>query len=437
MARSFGQGFEQLEERSLLAASVTATLIGDTLVITGDASDNSIDVHGVGLDGSVEVSVAGAGQTLKVNGGTAADETDGTFAGVRHISIWSNGGNDEITVSDIHIGGNLTANGGWGTDAIELKAVHFDTYIGGAVVLNGGGGTDDRIEIALQAKSSSDLTVGAGMALSTWGGAGEMLIEADGYGTIAIGGGVLMNEFSGLGDYGSAEIRSGYGNVAISKSVVLNGGLGSDQLRMIADYGLAYGGDKTGISIGGCVLMSGGWGDDELSVAAYGFYGKVAHVEDNISIAGNVQMLGGIGNDVMQVSGVMANVSIHGTLNQLGGIGADAIENSSAGHERHVLIGGWLHAEGGWGDDWIDTYGLVVQSGAVILGGPGNDDIGFESNQMHGDVLLIGGAGNDNFHIRDNVIGGDLVICGGIGVNFVHLNGNQVSGDTYEIHVKH
>ena len=99
------------------------------------------------------------------------------------------------------------------------------------------------------------------------------------------------------------------------------------------------------------------------------------------------------------------------------------------------LRGGWLHADGGCGDDGIDSYGLVLHSGAVILGGPGNDDIGFESNQAHGDAWLTGECGNDCFYIQDNVIGGDLVVFGGLGLNFTHINGNQVAGDTYEFHV--
>lgn len=435
MALRLGGGFEQLEERSLLAANVTATLIGDTLVITGDASNNTIDVHGVGLDGSVEVSVFGSGQMLCVNGGISEDATDGAFTGVRHISIWSNGGDDSITVSDIHIAGNLTANGGSGTDAIELNAAHFDTYVGGAVVLNGGGGTDDRIDVTLQAKSSNDLTIGAGLALSNWGGDGEIRIDADGYGTIAIGGGVLMNEYSGFGDYGIAEIRSGYGNVAIAKSVVMNGGLGNDHLAILGDYGLAYGGTKTGVSISGGVLMSGGWGDDELAISAYGFYGKVAHVENNIRIAGNVQMLGGIGDDDLRVSGVMANVSVLGGLTQVGGFGDDVIENTSAGQDRHITIGGCLIAAGGCGDDWINDYGVTIQSRAVVLAGTGDDVVEFANNHVSRDVWLAGEVGNDKFSVVDNQIQGNLIVLGGVGWNTAHLDGNDVGGVTYEIQI--
>src|SRR5690242_3886607 len=113
MSQQLGHGFETLEDRTLLAANVTATLSNGTLTITGDATANDIEVVGTGPQGAVEVTLAN-GQTLSVVGGTTVDAQDGTFTGVKNLVISSGNGNDTVSLTDVNIAGSLSAVEGSG-----------------------------------------------------------------------------------------------------------------------------------------------------------------------------------------------------------------------------------------------------------------------------------------------------------------------------------
>jgi hypothetical protein len=77
---------ETLESRCTPAGHVAAVLSGSTLVITGDAKDNGIEVE----DFPGGVLVSGLSGTL-ING--AASQT---FSGVSSLVIQMNQGNDEV-----------------------------------------------------------------------------------------------------------------------------------------------------------------------------------------------------------------------------------------------------------------------------------------------------------------------------------------------------
>lgn len=435
MTQQFGQGFEGLEERTLLAANVTATLVGDTLIVEGDVTANDINVFGDGTNGQVTVNVSG--QELAVSGGTLEEFDQGSFTGVANVVVRGNEGDDDIHVADININGNLTVQGGIGEDYIALHTHDFDTFIGGGVILNGGISLNDDIEVEALGYGS-DLTIGGGLAMLNNGGAyGDLFLSAE-YGNISIGGGVFMNTFSQLGSEGSAEMRADYGNLSIGGGVVMNGGVGDDFLGIFAGYGAtANATSKTGVSIEGNIIMNGGWGNDELYITAYG-YGFAASgaapaqpvglgVSNNIEISGSVYMLGGVGNDELSVGGQGADVSIGGSLNQFGGFGDDSLD-AFAYNYGVVSIAGNVLADGGAGNDWIGAYGTVVGGGAIITAGLGNDDIDLDANTVNGDVWVFGGFGNDTVCVENNVIGGSAGLFGGFGFDRAYVGNNEVNG---------
>lgn len=437
MTQQFGQGFEGLEERTLLAANVTATLVGDTLVIEGDATSNDIDVFGDGTNG--QITVLTGGQELAVSGGTLEEPGQGSFTGVANIVVRGNEGDDYIHVSDIDINGNLTVQGGIGEDYIALHTHQFDTFIGGGVILNGGVSLNDDIEVETLGYGS-DLTIGGGLAMLNNGGAYGSLDIAAAYGNISIGGGVFMSTFSLAGSEGDAEMRADYGNLSVGGSVVMSGGLGDDFLGIFAGYGAtADNTSKTGVSIAGSVIMNGGWGNDELLITAYG-YGLAPNaaapaqpvglgVSNNMEIGGGVYMLGGVGNDYLSVGGQGADVAIGGSLNQFGGFGDDSL-NAFAYDYGVVSVAGHALADGGEGNDWIGAYGTVVGGGSVIHGGLGfgDDDINLENNVVNGNVWVFGGFGNDTFCVENNFIGGSAGLFGGLGWDRAYVGDNQVNG---------
>jgi len=444
MAQVIGQGFESLEERTLLAVNVTATLVGDTLIIDGDATNNSIDVYGDGTDGDVTVNTNGQG--LFVAGGSLDESNQGSFTGVKNIVIRGNVGDDSIHVADINIDGSLSVQGGLGTDYISLHTHQFDTYIGGSVVLNGGLSLNDSIDVQTLGYGE-DLTIGGGLAMVNHGGYGRLLLDAA-YGNISIGGGVLMNTFSLLGSYGSAEIRSDYGNLTVGGSVWMNGGAGDDLLGIFAGYGAtAYGTSKTGVTINGGVVMNGGWGDDQLLIAAYGYgvfgYGYGApspapaygftQIQNNMSIGGDVQMVAGVGNDLVSVRAIGADVAIHGSLNQFGGFGDDTLLTGSSSYGT-VSVGGNALADGGDGNDHISAYGMVVSGGAMVLGGSGDDGIDLDSNTVNNGVWIFGQLGNDTVCAENNTVNnGGVFAAGGLGFDQIYAANNEINGPVFEV----
>jgi hypothetical protein len=132
--------FERLEDRRLLAVSVTTGKQG-LLKITSDGGSDFVEVDGTGVFGEVDVYV----------GGSFA----GTFSGVKTIKAAMKGGEDSLHVSAIQIGGALDVNMGAGPDIFDLDteavggegAPFFgDVFIGGAVIAKLGNNTDDFVE---------------------------------------------------------------------------------------------------------------------------------------------------------------------------------------------------------------------------------------------------------------------------------------------------
>lgn len=437
MTQKFGQGFEGLEERTLLAANVTASLIGDTLVVTGDSTANDISVHGTGVSGAVEVSIAGLGQTLAVNGGTSLDATDASFTGVKNIVIRGNDGDDTIDVYDVNIQGSLTENGGLGSDVLQLQSIAFDTFVGGGVVLNGGGGANDGAEVDTQVGSLNNLTIGGGLCMLNTGGSRGLLVDAEGSGDISVGSSIVMNEFSGLGGSGSAEIISGgLGYVSVGCSVIMNGGAGNDQLGLIGEAGGVSSG--TGISVGAGVTISGGWGDDDEFIDANGAGTLAGPISDNINIGGSVVMLGGVGDDTLSVNGDLAGVNIHGAAGLYGGLGNDTIKVAASGlGAGSVNVGFGLVADGSDGNDFIGINGATIGGSALVAGGAGDDEIDLDGNSVSGNFWAFGQLGNDTICFDNNTVGFNAGVFGGLGDNSAYINGNTVGGFLFVSGIQH
>ncbi|MEZ6058070.1 MAG: hypothetical protein R3C01_15325 [Planctomycetaceae bacterium] len=97
-------GFEQLEGRTLLSASIFRK--GTTLwIVSTDDVGDYIDLVGLG-NGSVEVSV---------NEGASQVET-----GVKSIVIQGAGGNDDVTASNLNLSGKFQFLGNAGEDTLEF-----------------------------------------------------------------------------------------------------------------------------------------------------------------------------------------------------------------------------------------------------------------------------------------------------------------------------
>ena len=120
---------DDLERRRMLAGNVDVTFTGgNDLILRGDNADNQVQVSTntfgdlviQGLDGT----------TIELGGETAGSHT--IFLGessVDDMQILLRGGNDEVTVSNSNISGNLIVVGAAGDDDVTL----LDLQIGGQV----------------------------------------------------------------------------------------------------------------------------------------------------------------------------------------------------------------------------------------------------------------------------------------------------------------
>jgi hypothetical protein len=122
---------ETLESRCTPNGHVAAVLSGSTLVITGDAKDNDIQVE----DFPGGVLVSGLPGTL-INGLPSV-----TFSGVSSLRIQMNQGNDVV-----YLGGNvgLTLSGSLSVDlgAGDDQLTFINTSVGGSTSIKAGAGDD-------------------------------------------------------------------------------------------------------------------------------------------------------------------------------------------------------------------------------------------------------------------------------------------------------
>lgn len=420
MTEQFGSGFEGLEERTLLAANVTAVLSNGTLTITGATSGadvaDFIEVYGDGTTGHV---------TIDVNGGTLAGDSDGvkSFTGVKNIVFNGGAGNDELDVYDLSITGNVTANGGAGDDNLYVYSYGDDVFIGGSVSLTAedtevwAGSYGDDVTIVKNVTLNGGTTNGDYQGIYTY------------YGTdIFIGGSVAMNGGAGSGDY--AEIYNydtitdsyGYGNgpvalqgfngygysisassINIAGNVTINGGAGNDY-GVIENYANAVYGE---INIGGNVTFTGGDGIDSMGVRNFGYGSSVA-------IGASVVMNGGNGNDFMGIDNysygtsvtVGGNVTVHGN----DGVDTLGLRNNGFGAGQLIDIAGKVAVHGDQGGDIIgalNPFGSTIEMGSLLVQGwDGDDTITAYGTTVLGKAEIWGGNGNDDFTFGHNFVGG-------------------------------
>jgi hypothetical protein len=146
---------EHLETREVPAGIVTAQLIGDTLVVTGDQFDNYVQLY---------------------RDETGLHVEDQTFQGVNNLVIDLANGDDHIEISRLHLDGNLFIDTGEGRDGVHAYFLN----VGGDAEIrtgaNGGGGPSlyDGERVSLER-----LNVGGTLTIDT--GTGDDYVELGHY----------------------------------------------------------------------------------------------------------------------------------------------------------------------------------------------------------------------------------------------------------------
>jgi hypothetical protein len=262
---------ERLEERRLLAVTVTATPQG-LLKIAGNGASDTVDIDGTGAPGGVDVFI---------NGGFA-----GTFAGIKNISATMKGGADVLNLSAVDITGSVTVDMAGGADRVDLDNT---TTLGG--------GPD------------GDLVIGGGLSIVMGNNAGDVIDWAStgGFGTTVGGSAVLA---------GAATFNlDGAGGTSSLEASDLN----VDGLLQVSSK-LASNSFIDDVNVGSTTIISLGKKADSVVIL-------------DSRLSGDLEVLMGGGNDLFDLdfSGLAGDASqFDGNVNVLGGGGMDTLDELAA-----------------------------------------------------------------------------------------------------------
>lgn len=255
---------ERLEDRLLLAVSVTSTPQG-LLKIVGNGAADVVDVDGTGVAGGVDVFVNGAFVQ--------------TFAGIEQISVAMKGGADFLNLSAIDISGHVSIDMGGGADRVDIDNT---TTLGG--------GPDGDVLI------DGNLTVVLG------NNAGDVLDWAStgGFGTTVGGSAVLAGADSFLldGEGGDSGLQASDLNV---------GGLLQVSSKLSSSTVI------DDVNVGSTTILSFGKKADSVAISDSRF-------------AGDLEVLFGAGNDLFDLDVAGQPNRFDGHVNVLGGAGADTLD---------------------------------------------------------------------------------------------------------------
>lgn len=394
---------ECLEVRSLLSG-VTFSVVGTTLTVEGDATDNLITVQDNGT-------------TVEIDDDGTIIDTGEALGSLSFIRLFGRDGNDTLTM-DVSLGSIVKGfiYGGLGDD-ILVGGDGDDTLSGenGADSLSGGGGRDSLNFDAL------DAALDGGTGIDT-----ASAVDPSAFGVTLVLNSVGNN---------LERVRGGAGNDTLDASAVLGG------LRV----------DLTGL--GGDDILTGGSGNDSISGGDGDDTIDGGDGDDNITGgAGNNNLSGGAGSDVLNYSGASSGVSVDlsaglvsdngegegGTDtvsgfeqvfgspsdDQLVGSGADEFLKGNGGDDILIGLGGADQLDGGTGTDTADytaSLGFVnvtLSAGGAESGGDAEGDVLFAVEN------IIGSSFNDTIigNSKDNMIDGgdgDDFLRGGSGNDYI------------------
>ena len=375
---------EVLEDRTVPAGNVTATLVGNTLRIVGDQQDNKIFVYSAENQGVVVV-VEGADST-EING--FLQPVSFPAASVAGLDIRMNGGNDSVTlgktrsntVTGLTLSRLLQYNGGNGDDTLEVAKVSV-----ARTTTIRGGGDDDSVTINNGSHFSSSVSI----SLDT-GSLNE---------SVSIDNATFdkPTAIRGSDVDSTVNITANTGSTTFNASLTIRTQSGDDQVTL----------DEADVSSGPLTIGTGD-GDDQVTLDD-GTY-KILSLNT------------GPGDDTVKI-GTTTAVSV--TLGAAIVLGDDTneltIQNSNFG---------LLSILGGFGVDNIELNDISVLGPTNIRTLAGNDSLTIEGSSFSpsSNVTADMGDGDDTVTLNSNTFQGgpphrDLFDGGS------HSNGDSIGGD--------
>ncbi|MGB8168533.1 MAG: hypothetical protein WCF18_13630 [Chthoniobacteraceae bacterium] len=344
---------EPLEARIAPAAMITVTASGGSVKIVGDDAANDIKIQIIS-PGVLDLSTTNS--TFSFNGVTGPSATV-EFG--KDISVALGGGADTIELVANAYYGNITLDGGSGSNAFKFTG-------GSAFVIPG--------SVKLLAKDGAD-TVSFNVPGKDFQVGRDFLVA--------------------LGDGGVTTSAFALGRFLIGGKLTLNGGKGSEQLAWNPTSDIAIGGDVT---------IATGDGLDQISLKAGG----------DMGLTGKLTIKAGKANNLPAAPSIFASNYTVGATDEMTVRGA--VSASSVAGETFFLLGGTnsseyaggLSVKGGKGLNHLTLAGTnqtYLGKVSVATGGPATFTMkptgGFF---FGGDFSYKGGGSGDIFDLEGNGI---------------------------------
>jgi hypothetical protein len=358
---------ELLEDRRN-PGTLTVSLAGPTLSITGDGNANDLTVRGDAVDATKF--------TLTSVGDAFAGAGAGPFTGVHNIKISMLGGNDTATFDNavpIHLEGSLKIAGGDGANTVSAVSLTVDKDF---AITNGRNNTGTDLN-ALYA-----LNVGGGLTIKNGDGDSETDITGNGgsISTIAKnlniinGSGKDLNQMYDMNVGGNVTIANGRGNGALAGRTWIYNAYNSTFRSVIRGNVTVSYKDGNGSSYDGI------W---------------------DTEVRGNVSFNHGPGAFTTNFDEYVTNlpVIIRGNLS-IAGTGAQTVTVGTQFGQAGMLVGKNLTIKTGNGADNITFNKLVVQGKTKLTLGDGANTISIDDSTFVGAFNLTTGSDADHLNLE-------------------------------------
>jgi hypothetical protein len=360
----------------LSAQDVSAKLKGGTLVLTGQAGPEDIELANFTLAdaGGQAIQVShGAGTTI--NGSTL----DVAFENVKAIKLDMGAGDDHVFLHDITLDGHVTLRGGGGTDTITIMSAS----LGSTKIVQGEGVLLADISGAAFSKK-----------LSITGGTGDDDVS-----------------FLLVDIVGNLSLRLGEGSDSLNLSDVSV--TGNTKLDLSFDDN-GFTSDTS--DFGKDLIVTGGPGTETLDIV-------------DVTVGKDLRCLLDIGPNVVRLGTLLKDSVLHGDVLVKTGNDDDAIHLEPP--SGSVTIEGQLKLQLGPGENSLTTSGAVQLGALQLSGGNDKDTVSLGGTTILDDVQLGLGGGDNVATLDDTAVQGDLEVSAGSGDDTLTLAGTTVvSGKT-------
>jgi hypothetical protein len=372
--------FESLEARTVLAGNVTVLLEGELLRVTGDVASNAFEIVQSPL----------GDLTFTGQEGTTINNLPSLTLlqpGVTAVDLRTEGGSDRVIISNLTIGNDLNVVLGTQEDNLTLN----NSFIGGNLLVDGGEGTDSVV--------LNDSTIGIDFQA-------QLGSQLDG---VNINGGLIQSNVFVDGGEGS--------DVVAGTNATING-----------DITTILGSENDNVSfngtVGGSASFQGDDGNDTINVTGSSIAldllidlgnGVNSATVDGTTVNNAINVIGGTTADTVSI----LNSSALGQISVDSKEGNDAVTLTNSGA---FLVNLSL----GLGTNQATVANLTTSEDLAVNSSDGADTVSVSNSNIGKSALISLAGGADRLTLTSVAAAVDAIFEGGSGVDTLDNNGVTV-----------